>query len=910
MLYLFYIMRSIKLIILLLVLSGSAAWAQVPVTTTINFTLERSYTTSAGVYRADGASLVRTLWRSVDYSAGPHQATWDGLNDEGQAMPVGTYQVKVLTHNVRYVWEGVIGNTSASFTRDVWRGFVGMYDAAFAGEDGFVALGYNEALPALKRFNTKSPQVALVGQGPDRNSTWVAVATDGITYYAASNNSGWDPDNSSYVAARTVSTNDYFYFSKGQDVQFYGSNTYYGILDLTQKKGARDDVFAKQQAITGLAVQKTGNLLAVAHGRLGVVRFFDKISGAALGSLAVAQAGRIVFAPSGDLWVISGGVVGRYHNNSKDLQAPDFQIQNTLPGIINALGVAADPTNDDLVLVADGGSSQQVKAYSRAGVLKWTYGQAGGYATNGPDVTFDKFFFVDQDPLNSGATDRDPSGSETAFISFASDGSFWLGDRGNCRMLHFSANRAYLEQISYIADKHYTTVDPNNPSRIFSDWLEYQVDNTRALQPGDPTATGSGSWKLVKNWAAGVDWARFAPFNTVVTLNNGRTYGQILDHNTFNPKQLAIVELAVSGNLRFTGTQVSDWYDGGKAHNLYANGDLRYWDVGLTVDNNVQKGYRCPLTGFDTNGNPQWGGAVLLGSAYVNSSDYRHSQDPVANFAWAMTNRLPITESGMLVSYNPQANLSGSSMHLGGIQTNGGEWSWNASPGQQITAPDGKGTFPDVEAWGGHNGVSVFAEGRQIVYGYDGQYGTFSSQWMHYYDDGLFIGQFGQTNDGSPQFDDWRTAVPGFANNIATMFMAKAGKNLYVYAVDEAIHGGLHRWRIDGTDNLRELKGAGQMGSSIQIATAPLTLGIAAGTKTATATATPNPSTGVFELAAASPLLRATVLDARGAQVLQLLPTAGQTGRIRCDLSASPAGVYLVMLQTATGSQTLKLVKN
>lgn len=893
-------------------LIGTPAHAQNTATaqTTINFTLARNSSTSAGVFSPDGA-LVRTLWRGVDYTAGPHQVIWDGFDDDGSVVATGSYQVKVLTHNVRYVWEGVVGNTSASFTRDVWRSILGMYDVAFAGTDGFVTLGYNEGQPGMKRFDIKMPQIPVDALYADRNSAWTAVATDGINYYAASNNSGWDADNSSYVSTMQVTTGYEVALPGGQNVQFQGSNIYHGVVDLTQQKGQRNDAFARQQFITGLSVQKNGNILAVAHGQLGTVRLFDKTSGTALGSVAVSRPGRMSFSPNGDLWVVSAGGVTRYHNISTAPQAPNFQLQNNLAGIENALGVAADPTNDDLVLVADGGRSQQVKAYSSAGVPQWTYGQAGGYATNGPDVTADKFFFVDQDPLNFGVTDRDPAGTETAFVAFAADGTFWLGDRGNCRMLHFSAKRAYLEQVAYIPNKHYTTVDPSNPTRVFSDWLEFKVDNTQALQPGDPSAAGTGGWKLVKNWAAGLDWKRFAPFNTVVTLSNGRTYGQIADGNTSSPKQLAIVELPATGPLRLTGTQVSDWYDGGKAHNLYANGDLRYWDVGLVVNDNIQKGYRCPLTGFDAAGNPRWGAAELLGLAPVVSTDFQHSEDPVANFAWGMTNRLPITESGVLVSFNPQANhTNGPSMHLGGIKLNSGSWLWNASPGQKITAPDGKGTFPDVDAYGGHNGVSVFAEDRNVVYGYDGQYGSFSSQWMHYYDDGLFIGQFGQTNDNSTQFNDRRAAVAGFANNIATMFMAKAGKSLYMYCVDESMHAGLHRWRIDGSNEIRELMGTGPLGGTVQIAPAPLSLGTNSAAAKALATATPNPSTGVFELAAASPLLQATVLDARGAQVLQILPTAGQASRMRCDLSAAPAGVYLVQLQTAAGSQTLKLVKN
>src|SRR5438132_3548451 len=62
---------------------------------------------------------------------------------------------------------------------------------------------------------------------------------------------------------------------------------------------------------------------------------------------------------------------------------------------------SSDVCSSDLsrtLLVADGGSSQQVKAFENAsatgiGTPLWTFGHAGGYA-NGPAVSDDKFFFM------------------------------------------------------------------------------------------------------------------------------------------------------------------------------------------------------------------------------------------------------------------------------------------------------------------------------------------------------------------------------------------------------------------------------------------------------------------------------------------------------------------------------------
>jgi hypothetical protein len=78
-------------------------------------------------------------------------------------------------------------------------------------------------------------------------------------------------------------------------------------------------------------------------------------------------------------------------------------------------------------------------------------------------------------------------------------------------------------------------------------------------------------------------------------------------------------------------------------------------------------------------------------------------------------------------------------------------------------------------------------------------------------------------------------------------------------------------------------------------------------------TAVPNPSTGQFTLLAdfpASTQLRGTVVNMLGQSVLTLneLVPAG-AARLPLDLSAQPAGMYLVQLLGPAGSTTLRLLK-
>ncbi len=119
---------------------------------TVNFTLTSSVNTSAGVYNASG-NLVRTLWSGVRYDAGNYKAVWSGIMDDGTQAPPGTYQFKILTNNVKYTWEGVIGNTSSSWTDNVFKSYGGNTCFAFVGTKGFYGQFFYEGGTNSKYFN-------------------------------------------------------------------------------------------------------------------------------------------------------------------------------------------------------------------------------------------------------------------------------------------------------------------------------------------------------------------------------------------------------------------------------------------------------------------------------------------------------------------------------------------------------------------------------------------------------------------------------------------------------------------------------------------------------------------------------------------------------------------------------------
>ncbi len=471
-----------------------------------SFNLPQAADTSAGVYNTSTGALIRTIWNNVQYPAGTSYGVWDGNDDNGNPVATGTsYQIKMIYHNVAYVWEGMIGNTSASQTgANVYHSFQPMQDMAIVGTQAFYSVGYNEGQDPFHQFTVGAPQVpSEINPGfNDCFSNFTYLAADGTKSYWAKGNGGISPSDT-YVIAINNSNGTVYTFPKGTVPS--GSNQSYLYTSCVDF-----DATANQpNPATGLAVQQSGNALFVSHGNLNVVRVFDKVQGNLLGTIAVTNPGRMATTANGDVWIISGGTtpsVSRYTfaNGSATLK-------QTLTGLVNpqALGVSAD---DSLLLVADAGTSNQIKAYTNAtGVPAWTYGTLGGMPVNGPNVTTNCFDFTN-----------------SSFFAFQTDGTFWVRDSGNGRILHYSISNGtltYLEQIAYLGASYKSTVDLTDATRVFNQFYEYSVNYSL------PVGGTNGSWTMTKNWVYGLPndsthtYIGFANgFNNVVTLSNGRTY--------------------------------------------------------------------------------------------------------------------------------------------------------------------------------------------------------------------------------------------------------------------------------------------------------------------------------------------------------------------------------------------------
>ncbi len=737
------------------------------------FTLTDSARTSAGVYKTDG-TLVRTLWGGVAYGAGTHSEKWDGLDDAAVVVPNGSYQVKVLSNNVKYEWEGVIGNTSTNATGStVHRSFQFMNAMVITGGKAFTAAHYNEGNPSQYKFNIATPQQKEgvgslykgLGQGTQH------MCTDDINIYYGGFDPYSTPTGLTFVFAIDATTEVQTIFANGSNYQtVYGPN-YPSCLGLSANAG-----------IAGMAVQKSGIYLFISR-YSGNIDVFNKTSGALVRTISGVGASRLVCDLSDNLWVQTGVSIQKYGvgADGRLLSLP----LAVVTGLVSPRAMAVSPDNNTLV-VCDGGISQQVKAFSNSsGLPSWTLGTLGGYSID-PTVNDNKFYFSD-------FTDAVAVDPLKTFIAFQPDGSFWVGDVGNYRVQHYSSNRTFIDRIMYLPSSYSIAADPNNPTRVFDEYLEFAVDYSLPLAPDN------GSWKLVKNWRGTITPQFYHSFmaeilKNVTTLSNGRTYALIKDIGT---KRLHVVELPPSGPLRFTGI-ITDPYN----FQIQKDGSLTVYGSGQGIGA-AASWYSNDLVGFDPLNNPIWASNTIIQasiSPIVGSDPY----------SWDGGRTGQKTTSGIIVSFD-KGNVStqygyGNGYHLGGVALGDNKFKWKTA---HVTDKDYYGDFPSDGAYDIGNGVQfpggdVLVIDNNIFWNYHGEFWKSSQTniFNHVYDNGLMVGQFGTTG---PDWQNDPAPPPMMAGNAFSLASVKdANGNIYIYHNDESSHAGVHRWKVSNLNSINQ----------------------------------------------------------------------------------------------------------
>ncbi|UFH53111.1 FlgD immunoglobulin-like domain containing protein [Spirosoma sp. KNUC1025] len=658
-----------------------AAESGVPFT----FTLSADAKTSAGVYTKDGV-LIRTLWSGVSYKAGTYAMRWDGKDDDGHLYADGNYDIRLLTNNVTTAWEGVIGNSSTQFTgTSVHRGWETIRTMTASGNTLYYAKGYSEGSPSQTKVNTATPQAktSLLPSSGTGQATLFS-ASDGQRVYWAGYDAFAAVADSWFVFATNVSDDAEYVFPKGAPYQVTRGYKYKSAI------AAVEDV-----AVSGLAVQKSGNYLFIAYKYVNAILAFNKTTGEYVKTISLTNSpGKLCVDKDDNLWVVLGSNKVQKYTAKADGSLLATTLSITGLSSPQALAVSPDGTT---LLVADAADSQQLKAFSTTTAApSWTYGKKGGYATDAT-VTNDKFYFQVEDS------------GRNAYLTYQADGSFWVGDSGNFRALHFSASRSLLDCVMYVPTCYSSSVDGTNPSRVFAGFLEFAVDYSK------PLGANNSSWKLVKNWSINVPsnyLNQFSILKGVATLSNGRTYATL---NNATTSAVELVELVNNGLLRLTGVVVSPKAEGATTQ-LYPDGSLRR--TYRVAVGQAQKFTRKPLTGFDGANNPLWGSETTLATTPLTSSD-----DPLYYGSQLKLRAGEVTASGVVVAFD--GSKASTKYHLGGIRLSDNKWLWRTAVNTHWAYT---GAYPADGSYDVGNGVNTTGiaqqvNGRVILWGITGSSG-------------------------------------------------------------------------------------------------------------------------------------------------------------------------------------------
>ncbi|RYE16241.1 MAG: hypothetical protein EOP42_34280, partial [Sphingobacteriaceae bacterium] len=232
--------------------SSSVVVSSNPQNGIFNFELKSNLNTSAGVYNSDGV-LIRTLWSGVRYDAGCYEGQWDGLLDDGVTVaPTGNYRIKILTNDVKYDWEGVIGNT---FTND-YHQFGGFGPFAFSGTRGYLGDSFAEGGIQTHYFDLSDPHTMKdIDIGLSAIITSV-TADDNLVYWACGNQ--YENPQGNFIFATKISDNTNYVFSAGiNHVAGRGASIANSVI------GYKTGI---ENTIGSVSVQRNGNFLFAAQG--------------------------------------------------------------------------------------------------------------------------------------------------------------------------------------------------------------------------------------------------------------------------------------------------------------------------------------------------------------------------------------------------------------------------------------------------------------------------------------------------------------------------------------------------------------------------------------------------------------------------------------------------------------------
>jgi hypothetical protein len=490
----------------------------------IKLTLDdpQAQTVSLGLFAAD-KGLVRTLPSTMRREAqrrAEFELAWDGLDDDGQPLPAGDYQVKILTH--RGIGQTFIASLGQSGnppwkTDDGTGAWGGDWSppVAAAADSNRVYLGWGvcEAGPALvcveKELDAKGRFRKVWGASPamhnDVGMMVTALATDGERLFVAQDGPPYGKGREKAFAAVTV-----YDVRNGRPLSFPTGKPQLPLLEWDAREsgaGSAKPLFERRKSGDFGPHQQGANLAGIAvRGDLLFASFlFSNQVVVVNWKTGERVAVFPVEAPAGVAVDASGKVLVAAKSGLVRIDPATGATETLAAGQLSRpWGVSLDAAGT--IHVADCGTAMQVKVFSPDGTLLRTVGKPGGRAWVGA---------------------YDATGMlMPAGLAADADGKLWVTERDE-----FPRRVSVWDAVGKgVGDFHGPCVpqtdrgvDLATPSRINCQMVEYEIDY----------ATGQSKC-LATLWRPHVDgWSPVANFGRasrfLIRHAQGREYG-FLDH--------------------------------------------------------------------------------------------------------------------------------------------------------------------------------------------------------------------------------------------------------------------------------------------------------------------------------------------------------------------------------------------
>jgi len=247
------------------------------------------------------------------------------------------------------------------------------------------------------------------------------------------------------------------------------------------------------------------------------VRAFDKVTGAPLGFLSLRSAGLLAMVrDESSFWTLlrdGSGTIARHavpgigDTKAGERSPPPLVVVAGLP---TACSIAVHPVTDELWVVDR--KSQSIARFSSAGAPNGSFGV---------DLNLSFPYIVETGHPSGTLVEGEDMVCPS--VSFTDDGSeVWISDAGNRRILRVDVQSERIQDhVMFLTVQYAAAADWANPRRVFSNFLEFEVDYATALSP-------DGGWRFVRNWGThlppgyhaqvGLTHWSFAGFVSVVTL--------------------------------------------------------------------------------------------------------------------------------------------------------------------------------------------------------------------------------------------------------------------------------------------------------------------------------------------------------------------------------------------------------